>query len=166
MRVLPVAGHGDKIKGNFPGNAARKVRQEKHATLQDAYEVEPFTWEVLANFFRQRVDPSLDPACSDQHADALFFSLPDFLLRRPCLCHSFSPLRNRDSTPRMPARQSSTCHADVAKYSSACKIRWICFAKGVQECRIGGACLEELDPGRLAFPQTLALSSPHSCDKR
>src|SRR5205807_8736565 len=92
MRVLRVTGDGSEIERDFSGDGSSQVRQNKHSTVPNAHQVQPFFGKITANLFRHGANSLLNPGRRDQRANAFFLPLPDFSLCCSCLGHFSSPL--------------------------------------------------------------------------
>src|SRR5262249_42480052 len=71
LGVLAVAGHGDEIKRDLPGNLSRKVGQEQYRALQNANQKQGLAGKIRANPLAHFADFLLNFAAGDQRADAL-----------------------------------------------------------------------------------------------
>jgi hypothetical protein len=71
MGILSVAGDGDEIEGDLSGNASRKIGEKKHATLQDAHQMQRFIRKISSDLLCYRLNAPLNAASGDQDFDAL-----------------------------------------------------------------------------------------------
>src|SRR5262245_11482686 len=69
--VLAVAGYGDEINRDFPGNLSRKVGQEQYRALQNTNQKQGLAGKIRADPLAHFTDFLLNLAAGDQRADAL-----------------------------------------------------------------------------------------------